>query len=318
MKHISILLVILCTCLASVSWAQRPPRYKVADLGTLGGTYSLAGGINNTGLVEGYSTLTGDTAEHASIWWKHVGPIDLGTLGGPNSDAAWRPSESGEVGGGSDTTTPDPNGEDYCGYGTYLICLPFVWRHGVMTPLPTLGGNNGWAAGFNNRGQVVGNAEYNTPDPTCLLPYDYLKVGAVVWEKGKVTKLQYLPGDPSAAAFAINDMGQVTGVSGGCSIPPVHAVLWQHGKAIDLGNFGGTISEGVDINNQGQVAGVSYLADGTTFHAFLWQKRTGMIDLGTLSGDVSSEGDGINNLGQVVGGRSMRLGTPGPSCGKTV
>jgi probable HAF family extracellular repeat protein len=302
MKRITISLVILCTCLALVAWAEGPPRYKVTDLGTLGGTYSLAGGINNAGLVEGYSTLPGDTAEHASFWWKHFGPIDLGTLGGPNSDSGWRPSERGEIGGGSDTTTADPNGEDFCGYGTYLICLPFVWRDGVMTPLPTFGGSNGWAAGFNNRGQVVGQAEYNTPDPTCLLPYDFLQVGAAVWENGKIKNLHALPGDPDAYAFAINDWGQATGGSGNCSIPPVHAVLWQNGKAIDLGNLGGTISEGVDVNNQSQVVGLSYLAGDTNYHAFLWQKHAGMIDLGTLAGDVNSSGDGINNKGQVVGG----------------
>jgi hypothetical protein len=33
------------------------PRYTVTDLGTLGGTYSLAGGLNNNGLVEGAATL---------------------------------------------------------------------------------------------------------------------------------------------------------------------------------------------------------------------------------------------------------------------
>jgi probable HAF family extracellular repeat protein len=287
--------------LAAQGQKHEPPRYTVTDLGTLGGTYSLAGGTNNQGLLEGYSNLTGDTAEHAVFWRKGV-ITDLGTLGGPNSDAAWRPSERGEIGGGSDTTTQDPNGEDFCGYGTYLICLPFVWRDGVMTALPTLGGNNAWAAGFNNRGQVVGQAEFNTPDPTCQLPYDFLQVGAAVWEKGKVKNLHALPGDPDAFAFAINDWGQVTGASGNCSIPPVHAVLWQNGKATDLGNFGGTISEGVDVNNWGQVVGLSYLAGDINYHAFLWQKRTGMIDLGTLSGDVSSSGDGINNLGQVVGG----------------
>jgi len=279
---------------------QKLPHYNVIDLGTLGGTYSGAGGISNSGWVEGWTSLSGDN-ERAFLWRKGV-TTDLGTLGGPNSDAGWRPSERGEAGGGSDTTTPDANGEDYCGYGTYLICHPFVWRDGVMTPLPTLGGNNGYAAGVNNRGQVVGNAEYDTPDPTCELPYDYLQIGAVVWENGKIIKnLKPLPGDPDAAAFAINDWGQVTGVSGGCSIPPFHAVLWQNGKAIDLGNFGGTTSEGIDINSLGEVVGVSYLSDNTTYYSFLWRNGV-MTNLGTVPGDVSSEADGLNDWGQVVGG----------------
>jgi len=35
---------------------EQQPRYRVKDLGTLGGTFSLAGGINNRGEVEGFST----------------------------------------------------------------------------------------------------------------------------------------------------------------------------------------------------------------------------------------------------------------------
>jgi hypothetical protein len=36
------------------------PRYTVIDLGTLGGTFSLAGGLSNSGWAEGFSTLPGD------------------------------------------------------------------------------------------------------------------------------------------------------------------------------------------------------------------------------------------------------------------
>ena len=82
--------------------AQEPhnnehPRYRVRDLGTLGGTFSLAGGINNRGEVEGISTLPGDATEHAFVWRKGL-MTDLGTLGGPNSGAAWRPSDRGRLG----------------------------------------------------------------------------------------------------------------------------------------------------------------------------------------------------------------------------
>jgi hypothetical protein len=44
----------------------------------------------------------------------------------------------------SETATPDPLKEDFCGFGTHLTCLGAVWN-GVMTPLPTLGGNNAMA-----------------------------------------------------------------------------------------------------------------------------------------------------------------------------
>jgi probable HAF family extracellular repeat protein len=289
--------------LAAQEQKQEPPRYTVTDLGTLGGTFSLAGGINNNGLVEGFSTLSGDTAEHAFLWRKGV-ITDLGTLGGPNSDASWRPSDSGNAGGGAENSTPDPLVEDFCGYGTNLTCLPFLWRNDIkkMTPLPTLGGNNGWAAGINDQNELVGVAENTTIEPTCAGTSQVLQFKPVIWRRGQVHELRTFPGDPVGAAFSINYWGQAAGYSGNCTTA-FHAVLWQDGRAIDLGNLGGTMNnEGIDINNRGQVVGLSDLPGDTTYHAFLWQKRTGMIDLGTLPGDVASSGDGINSKGQVVGG----------------
>jgi len=82
---------------------------------------------------------------------------DLGTLGGPNADAGYRPNDWGNLGGASETGTADPFAENFCGYGTKLICLPIVWWNHIqkMTPLPTLGGNHGWAAGINDRNEVA-------------------------------------------------------------------------------------------------------------------------------------------------------------------
>ena len=150
--------------------SQKLPRYIVTDLGTLGGTFAAAEGLNNSGWVEGLSTLAGDQSQHAFVWRNGV-MRDLGTLGGPNSNAYYSPNERGEVTGNAETLTLDPLGEDTCGYGDQLVCLPFVWQSGVMTPLPTtLGGSNGYAHGINNRGQIVGSAENATHDPTCAPP----------------------------------------------------------------------------------------------------------------------------------------------------
>jgi probable HAF family extracellular repeat protein len=62
-----------------------------------------------------------------------------------------------------------------------------------------------------------------------------------------------------------------------------HAMLWEGGVAINLGNLGGTENFGghhaCAINHRGQVVGHSDLSGGTTFHTFIWTWETGMQDL---------------------------------------
>jgi len=273
-------------------------RYKVIDLGTLGGTFSEPHGINNEDWVAGVANLNGDQNAHAFLW-RHGHKTDLGTLGGPNS-LAWVPGEEGEIPGQAETSTPDPLGEDYCGFGTNLVCLPFIWQNGVMNPLPSLGGDNGIAYEINARGQVAGQAETTVHESTCIPP-QVLQTGAVIWRNGVIQQqLPPFPGDSDAIAGAINDEGQVTGVSGTCSAI-LHGVLWDHGTVSDLGNLGGSLTSPFDINNPGQVVGFATLLGDTNQHAFLWTKHAGMRDLGTLPGDTDSSTESINNRGQVAG-----------------
>ena len=64
--------------------AQSPPRYRIIDLGTLGGAYSYAYAIDNVGRVAGGSATlsqTGGMSQTAFLWDR--GQITgLGTLGG--------------------------------------------------------------------------------------------------------------------------------------------------------------------------------------------------------------------------------------------
>jgi probable HAF family extracellular repeat protein len=278
---------------------HRHVRYSLTVLPTLGGTFSKAIGINQSGSVTGVSTLTGDLLAGAFLWKKGV-MTNLGNLGADSGGVAV--NDRGTVSGNSNTSTPDPNGEDVCGFQNPSICLPFVWQKGVMTPLPLLGGNNGQAGGINNRGQIVGGAETPTPD-TCSI--FFLQVEAVIWENGQVRELPPFPGDQDGFAGAINDNGQVAGVTGCVATNTVRAVLWPkgpNGGAIDLGSLGGTTNNIASaINNHGQVVGQSDLPGDTTHHAFLWTKEDGMKDLGTLNRQPVSNAFGINNQGQVVG-----------------
>ena len=308
---------------AAQEQTTEPARYTITDLGTLdGGTSSQPFFINSYGLVSGSSSLP-DGNQHAVLWLEEL-KLDIGApgLGGPNS-IAFGDNERFQAAGEAETSTSDPNGEDFCGFGTHLTCLPFLWQDGGMIQLPTLGGNNGEATAINNRGEVAGFAENSTPDPGCPAP-QVLHFKPVVWEKGSVNQLHTLGGDPDGVAFMINDNGQAVGASGNCAtfnpidlynLVPVHALLWEKGKATDLGNLGGTTGQAggniaLDINYQGQVVGNSDLPGDTTFHAFLWTKEKGMQDLGTLSGDVASLSISINDAGSVIGASIDASGNP--------
>ncbi len=295
---------------ASVQANSAPPaHYAVIDLGTLGGTFSLAYAINDGGQVDGFSTLPGDTVEH-SFLLKNGMMTDLGTLGGPNSESFANLNNVPQVAGSAETSILDPNGEDFCSFGTHLICLGFVWQNGIMTPLDTLGGSNSQAAAINNRSQLAGYAENGIPDPSCPAP-QVSQFRPVTWLAGHIQALSLSPGDSEGAAFWINNKGEVVGASGSCApydpryalpLQPRHALLWRQGeRPIDLGTLGGQLENaGFAINDQDQIVGASDLPGDMYQHAFLWQQGV-MTDLGTLPGDVVSAAVAINSKGQVTG-----------------
>src|ERR1039458_242168 len=163
-----------------------PARYTVSDLRTLpGGNSSQPYLITQNGHVAGSSNLASG-ATHAVLW--SDGPAtDLGTLGGSNS-IAFGANDAGQAVGEAETSASDPNGEDFCGFTTHLICLPFEWANGVMNPLPTLGGSNGAVNMINRRGTAVGFAETSVPDPACPAPQllHFLPAG---WRDGVAASL---------------------------------------------------------------------------------------------------------------------------------
>jgi probable HAF family extracellular repeat protein len=299
---------------------QKPQqvRYAVTDLGPVGGPPGQPITITSSGLISGVAAMP-DGTEHAILWYKGL-EADIGThgLGGLNS-VAFGGNDSVQAVGEAETSTPDPNGEDFCGFRALGLpsagstCLPFLWQNGVMNPLPTLGGNNGAANQINNRGEAAGVAENSTADTACPAP-QVLQFKPVIWKRGAVTELRTVAEDPDGVAFAINDNGQAVGGSGVCApfsqqlyinLQSLHALLWQKGKVTDLGNLGGDGygfgNLALNVNSSGQAVGFSDLAGDAGFHGFLWSKTTGMQDLGTLPGDANSSAVGINDAGEVVG-----------------
>ncbi len=301
---------------AGLDRAPAKTRYELTDLGFNNSkdNFSMAMGLNQYGWAENMDgtvappeNSTSTTVSRGRAVLSIYGfNIDLGTLGKPgaNSWINWGGiNDLGEAVGMSETADLDPNGEDLCGFGTHLTCVPFLWRAGHMSALPTAGGNNGQASAINNRGDVVGYAETPNADPTCPpTPIDV----PVLWKTGigghdQADVLSLVGSDVDGVAFGINQNGEAVGYSGTCTAA-THAVTWKHNAVSILDDLGIASSNvAYVVNNRGQAAGQVRRADNTTYEAALWQADGTVTELGILPGDFAAFATGINEQGQVVG-----------------
>jgi probable HAF family extracellular repeat protein len=277
--------------------------------------------VNNRSIVAGYSNQPDNMSRHAAVWRNDASHtlIDLGTLGGPNSSVTWNvKNDRGLIAGIAQTDMPDPLGELWSSAFFYpgpnnfgFINRGFVWQNGKMRGLGTLGGNHSFAAGANNRDEVVGWAENNCHDDTCVPP-QILQFRPVVWgpRKDQIRELPLIAGDTSGAATAINDQHVAVGISGICDqavgrYTAKHAVFWSKGGVTDIGNLGAEFwNTPTAINQAGTIvgfAGVPGFPEGDFLHAFIWTESGGIQPLDPLPGDLDSEAYGINNSGTVVG-----------------
>jgi len=300
---------------------KEQPRYKLVDLGTLGGPnsgLSLGLMINNQGVVTGCAdTSTADpkypnfnpflgapwVAPDPFIFhtfgWQKGTLADFGALPGVNSSCPSWISGNGLIVGGSENGAIDP-------LTAWPAMKAVLWKDGQVINLGTLGGNESFAIGVNNRGQIVGAAANTIPDPFSIFFGWGTQTRAFLWQQGVMQDLGTL-GGPDALATQINDRGQVFGASYINStpnpitgIPTFDAFLYENGTMLDIPNgFGGTQVNPFWANNQGQLVGSASLPGEVAFHPFLWGKGV-FADLGTFGGD-NGEGDWINEAGEVAG-----------------
>jgi len=296
--------------LACFSNAFAQASYKVQDLGVQQpDNLGMAMGLNNNGgtlimdqLLDHFTLSTLYPAVKGTVRIsKGDLNLELGTLGGENSSINWNGiNDPGQAVGMSETSVPDPNGEDVCLFGTHLTCSPFLWQNGTMVALPTVGGNNGQASAINNSGQVAGYAENGIADSTCPQGVENFMVDLpVMWDKGIAMALPTINGDPDGVAFGINNRGQAVGYSGTCTAAN-YAVVWENGTATKLQDLGDPGGIAFAINSHNQVVGQAVNSEGTAL-ATIWQNHTVAALGGLVSGDVSSFATSINNRGQVVG-----------------
>ncbi len=303
-----------------ISGQQRATEYRIVELNDLGGPINGANGINDDRLLTGFAELPGGNNRHAQLWL-HGFNFDLGTLGGPNSNVPWPvKNRIGLIAGIAQHETPEPLGQQWSCRSFFsfntrrgFICSAVVWENGKIRELPTLGGVNGFATAANNHRQVVGWAQNTTLDSSCNTTFVKQQFRALIWGPGEDQKKELLPlqGDTTTAATAINDSGQVVGISGNCGTAvggtsAREAVMWHKNKTTIIGNLGGVAwNTPMALNERGDVVGFSNIsaASGATpnWHAFYWNKHTGIKDLGALDGYPLSQALGINEKRQIVG-----------------
>lgn len=267
---------VLLTPVFSGGGQTNPPRpppvltYNIIDLGTLGGSSSVALGINDQGQVVG-SADTPQGLRHAYRWQNGV-MTDLGTLGFPTAQSEAKGINNNGVVVGN-VGTGDPN-------------KAFIWENGVQTEIgpPQVLKS---AYGVNGSKQVVGQF---------VIPAGGGDKHAFLWQNGTLTDLGTL-GGPYSIAWDINPNGQVVGKATTTSTE--RPFLWHNGVMVDLGTLGGSAGAAYGINDMGQVVG-SAATPEKALSAFVWNEGV-MTDLGALGGFNSSSAEAINNDGVVVG-----------------
>jgi probable HAF family extracellular repeat protein len=309
-----------CSCVISQAVAAETPSsgYQVTILSSAGAS---GNSVDDFGRVAGSYTLA-SKAIHASVW-TFGSQIDLGTLGSGSalsSTVQWPVKNYlGVVSGISLTDQLDPNKEGWsCGFflpnPNFNVCLGFVWQPstGKMRALRTLGGTNSFATGTNDFGETVGWAENTVHDPSCVLP-QVLQFKPVIWGPGaeEIRALPLIAGDSSGAATAVNDFGQIVGISGACGIAvggvtALHAVIWEHGNVTEIVNPNGAPywNTPMMISQRGDVvgfAGVPGDAAGNFTPPFMWTRADGFTFLPLLTGDIAGVATSINIFRQVVG-----------------
>ena len=289
------------------------------DLGTLGGNYTLGGGINTAGQVFG-SSETASNDNHAAFFWDGTTLRDLGTLGGggayangmnnhgqvvgtaARADGSWAPFIWDAANGMREI----PAGQDYAEpYGINddgVVFMRDAFTGGIIVwdsvrgarifsdPNPGVGFfSMGWRIlGFFSNGQAVFNNQRMT--------------GTIALVLDPITGWQTIASpDGSVVTGGVQGFSKSGYVasSGSSVLGDQHAFIWDaaHGTR-DLGTLGGgNYSYAAGVNDRGQVTGGSGTASGET-HAFLWDAATGMTDLG--AGSPNSIGTNISN-GAVAG-----------------
>jgi probable HAF family extracellular repeat protein len=317
--------MVVCLGMA-ISTAAAAPEYYPRDLGTLGGTQSVAMGVNDLSQVVGWS-LDAAGRTQAFVW-----------AGGTLTGLGFLP------GGTSSVATAINNSGDVTGYAYYSDTNyhAFLYASNVLQDLGTFGGPLSSGTALNDVGEITGWS-YTAPEEFT----NGLWLATFWWRTNTLLKIPPFRGfKRSCEGYGINDSGTICGTTFLYS-PNGHnwAYVWRdtnsnsvadEGEMTPLGSLGvyasnGDYSEAKGINNHGQIVGWSGVSNNwSPKHAFLVTPSNGtwklpndtwengyldstnflMRDLGTLDRPIdNSFASAINDRAWIVGTSSTSSGT---------
>ena len=275
-------------------FVYEPDSCKLIDLGTLGGRFSMATGINDSGLVVGIS--------ENKLWENHGFSYSYGVmqdLGGEEwaSFEAWGVNNLGHAAGflslaGNSALMFTP------GQAPPLRYLPKFDGVNVEKLMAINDADHGVTYQKRSNGDIWGVYYFLSDLPGWHAAY----------------QIQPVPADPRVRGLergtkptAINQYGEVAGIAG---ITTTHAFFSPsfNKPAIDLGTLDpgnpSLNSEARGLNNNGLIVGWSQRTNVAGRTAFLYDGTT-MIDLNTRLIDPTDwqlmEANAINDKGQIVG-----------------
>ena len=151
---------------------------------------------------------------------------------------------------------------------------------------------------LNNLGDMAGSAANAAEGGT----------RATIWNHSDLKKkhLRALLGSDYSSASAINDAGEVTGVSN--TSKAILPFIWTPTGQLQRVPLlpGDNCGQANGINKQGHVAGYSSGPNGA--RAFLWTRSKGVQNLGVLPGGNYSRACDINDLDEVAGTSASAAG----------
>ena len=213
---------------------------EIFDLGTLGGTGTFPNAMNNAGEIVGTSTTSATPGPfgappQAPFLWKNGKMLNLGSLGGKHGVGNAINQRGDVVGASSLASQPFACQFYYLSAG----CRAFLWSHGQMKDLGTLGGASSAAEEINSSGEVAGFS---------AIAGDQF-FHAFAWKRSTMIDLGTIDADNYSRAFGMNDKGQIVGQSwfwDGQNTTASHAFVWNgEGAIVDLNTL---VTNRTDLN----------------------------------------------------------------------